>query len=362
MWIHRCRSVENYEKLNKIEEGTYGIVYRARDRQTGEIVALKQLKLSEEREGFPVTSLREINALMSMMNYKSDNNKHQRHHPHIIPIREMVVGRRLSSVFLVMPYMPHDLRSLMEEMQQPFRLSEVKTLLQQLLSAVAHMHGRYLVHRDLKTSNLLLSHSGHLMVADFGMARRMAPVADDTTATSTASTSSSLKGPSSSAPLTPVVVTLWYRAPEVLLGATNYAWPVDLWSVGCIMAELILGRPIFPGTGELDQLDRIFTVLGLPTEQIWPGWRRLPHASHIAAGSSNSSNSSGHQRYPPFNSLDSLFPALSPAGLDLMKRLLCYDPQRRITAQTALGHPFFQEAPLPKDPSVFPTWPSRSEA
>ena len=160
-----CRSVDCYIKLNRIEEGTYGVVYRGQDKATGEIVALKKLKLEKEKEGFPVTSLREINALMHAAPG----------HPHIVGLRELVVGKELASVFIVMDFIEHDLRSLMDEMTSPFSASEVKTLLKQLLSAVSAMHHRHMVHRDLKTANLLLSNRGEIKVADFGLARKLPP-------------------------------------------------------------------------------------------------------------------------------------------------------------------------------------------
>lgn len=314
--MQACRSVDCYKKLNRIEEGTYGIVYRAQERETGEIVALKKLKLEREREGFPVTSLREINALM------------QARHRNIVNIREMVVGRELNSVFIVMDFIEHDLRGLMDDMPQPFSISETKTMVQQLLCAVAAMHERWILHRDLKTSNLLLSNRGEIKVADFGLARRL--------------------GSPVTGKLTPVVVTLWYRAPEILLGTTDYSWPVDIWSVGCIMAEMLTGRPLFPGKSEIDQLDKIFRVLGMPNDRVWPGFSRLPHASKIAP------------IQQPYNCIDKVLPTLSPAGIDLINRLLSYDPDRRFTAVEALDHAFFRESPLPKDPSIFPTWPSRN--
>ncbi|KAJ2907569.1 Cyclin-dependent kinase G-2, partial [Coemansia aciculifera] len=184
-----CRQVDQcYERLNRINEGTYGIVYRARDRQTGDIVALKHLKLYEERKGFPITALREIHTLLLVAG-----------HPNIINVREIAVGRSLNSIYMVMDYMEHDLRALMESSMngQRFSPSEVKSLLLQLCRAVAHLHANWIVHRDLKTSNLLMAR-GQLKVADFGLARKYG---------------------SPLGRMTGLVVTLWYRAPELLFGA-----------------------------------------------------------------------------------------------------------------------------------------------
>lgn len=316
MKIHGCRSVDLFKKLNRIEEGTYGIVYRAQDKETGEIVALKHLKLEREREGFPVTSLREINALMTCK------------HPNIVNIREIVVGSRLNQVYIVMDFIENDLRALMDEMRGPFDVSEVKTLVKQLLSAIALMHDNWIIHRDLKTSNLLINNRGQIKVADFGLARK--------------------EGDPSSGKLTQMVVTLWYRAPELLLGETAYGPEIDIWSAGCIFGELLSLKPTFPGRTEPDQVTKIFKMLGMPNEKIWPGFSKLPHAAKIASVSNQ------------YNYLANTFPMLSKAGVDLMKQMLAYNPKARPTAHEALQHPWFEEAPLPKPPELFPTWPSKA--
>jgi len=194
-----------YERLNQIEEGSYGVVFRAKDKQTGDIVALKKLKLDEEKHGFPITALREINALMSCR------------HDNVVGIREVVVGDTLTQyvfdlicscckqtnnlifqrVFVVMDFIEHDLKSLLTVMPSPFLQSEIKTLMLQLLSAVAHCHSNWILHRDLKTSNLLMNNRGTIKVADFGLARRYGD-------------------PVGVGGMTQLVVTLWYRYAESL--------------------------------------------------------------------------------------------------------------------------------------------------
>ncbi|KAJ2860554.1 hypothetical protein GGI22_002684 [Coemansia erecta] len=315
-----CRPIDQcYERLNKIEEGTYGIVYRARDLRTGEIVALKHLKLENERNGFPITSLREIHTLLLAK------------HPNIINVREIVVGRSLNSIYMVMDFMEHDLRTLMEAMPQGFRPSEIKALMVQLLGAVAHLHANWLVHRDLKTSNLLMANAGALRVADFGLARKY---------------SSPLHN------MTGLVVTLWYRAPELLLGETSYSTAVDVWSVGCIFAELFLHKPVFQGQGEIDQITKIFAAIGPPTDDNWPTFRILPNAKMFRFTPVSSKAKSLRSRMLGFS-------GMTDAAFDLLSRLLALDPAQRITAEDALSHPYFEEAPPPKHPSMFPTWPSK---
>ncbi|XP_069730868.1 cyclin-dependent kinase 11B isoform X3 [Phaenicophaeus curvirostris] len=315
--LQGCRSVEEFQCLNRIEEGTYGVVYRAKDKKTDEIVALKRLKMEKEKEGFPITSLREINTILKAQ------------HLNIVTVREIVVGSNMDKIYIVMNYVEHDLKSLMETMKQPFLPGEVKTLMIQLLRGVKHLHDNWILHRDLKTSNLLLSHSGILKVGDFGLAREYG---------------SPLK------PYTPVVVTLWYRAPELLLGAKEYSTAIDMWSVGCIFGELLTQKPLFPGKSEIDQINKVFKDLGTPSEKIWPGYNELPAVKKMT-----------FTEYP-YNNLRKRFGALlSDQGFDLMNNFLTYYPARRITAEDGLKHEYFRETPLPIDPSMFPTWPAKSE-
>ncbi|KAB2020315.1 hypothetical protein ES319_D07G060000v1 [Gossypium barbadense] len=316
-----CRSVYEYERLNKISEGTYGVVFRARDKKTGEIVALKKVKILDRREleefGFPLTSLREINILASF------------NHSSIVKVKEVVVDDH-DNVYMVMEYMEHDLKALMESMKWPFSTSDVKCLMLQLLEGVKYLHDNWVLHRDLKTSNLLLSNQGELKICDFGMARQYG---------------------SPQKPYTTKVVTQWYRAPELLLGAKTYSTAVDMWSVGCIMAEMLAKQPLFKGTSEIDQLRKIFDTLGTPNEKIWAGFSELP----------GSKANYSKQRY---NLLRKKFPVasftgsavLSDAGFDLLNRLLTYDPEKRITADDALKHDWFRELPLPKSKEFLPTF------
>ncbi|XP_073326067.1 cyclin-dependent kinase 11B isoform X4 [Pagrus major] len=315
--LQGCRSVEEFQCLNRIEEGTYGVVYRAKDKKTDEIVALKRLKMEKEKEGFPITSLREINTILKAQ------------HPNIVTVREIVVGSNMDKIYIVMNYVEHDLKSLMETMKQPFLPGEVKTLMIQLLRGVRHLHDNWILHRDLKTSNLLLSHKGILKIGDFGLAREYG---------------SPLK------PYTPVVVTLWYRSPELLLGAKEYSTAVDMWSVGCIFGELLTQKPLFPGKSEIDQINKIFKDLGSPSEKIWPGYSELPAVKKMT-----------FTEYP-YNNLRKRFGALlSDQGFDLMNKFLTYCPSKRILSDEGLKHEYFRETPLPIDPSMFPTWPAKSE-
>ncbi|KAM9816557.1 cyclin-dependent kinase 10 isoform 5-T7 [Syngnathus typhle] len=213
----KCRSVRGFEKLNRIGEGTYGIVYRARDTKSDEIVALKKVRMAKEKDGIPISSLREITLLLRLR------------HPNIVELKEVVVGGHLESLFLVMSYCEQDLASLLENIQTPFSEAQVKCIILQLLRGLCYLHHNFIIHRDLKVSNLLMTDKGCVKIADFGLARRYGVPQQ---------------------PMTPRVVTLW--------------------AVGCILAELLAHKPLLPGTSEIQQLDLIVQLLGTPNENIWP--------------------------------------------------------------------------------------------
>ncbi|KIH93691.1 cell division cycle 2 [Sporothrix brasiliensis 5110] len=338
-----CRSVERYDKLNDIEEGAYGWVARAKDRATGEVVALKRLKLDpHDRSGVPVTGLREIQLLRDCA------------HRNVVALREVVVGERrpIDNILLVLEFVEHDVKSILEDMPQPFLASEVKTLLRQLAAGVAYLHGRWILHRDLKTSNLLLNNRGQLKIADFGMARYYS---EEAATPSSSSSSSSSAG----CHLTPLVVTLWYRAPELLLGARRYGRAVDLWSVGCIFGELLTREPLLQGKNEVDELKRIFDLCGVPTDATWPGFRRLPNARALRLPSSPSTTATATATTTTA-AIRAKFPLLTTAGCHLLSSLLSLDPAKRPTADEMLDHEYFRQDPRAKQEAMFPTFPSKA--
>ncbi|KAI5609665.1 cyclin-dependent kinase 10 [Silurus asotus] len=310
--LGNCRSVKEFEKLNRIGEGTYGIVYRARDTHTNEIVALKKVRMDKEKDGIPISSLREITLLLRLR------------HPNIVELKEVVVGSQLESLFLVMSYCEQDLASLLENMQSPFSEAQVKCIVLQLLRGLAYLHHNFILHRDLKVSNLLMTDKGCVKIADFGLARVYGVPQQ---------------------PMTPKVVTLWYRAPELLLGTKTQTTALDMWAVGCILAELLAHKPLLPGSSEIQQLDLIVQLLGTPNENIWPGFSRLPLVGQYSL------------RKQPYNNLKNKFTWLSDAGLRLLNLLFMYNPHRRASAKDCLESSYFKEKPLPCEPELMPTFP-----
>jgi len=288
--------MEQYEKLEKVGEGTYGIVYKAKD-ATGEIYALKTIRLEAEDEGIPSTAIREISLLKELQ------------HPNIVRLCDVIHTER--KLTLVFEFLDQDLKKLLDMCERGLDAATTKSFLYQLMRGIAYCHQHRVLHRDLKPQNLLINREGALKLADFGLARAYGiPVRS----------------------YTHEVVTLWYRAPDVLMGSRKYSTPVDIWSVGCIFAEMVSGRPLFPGNTDADQLQRIFKALGTPNEAMWPTITELPDWK------------------PTFNQYEAspwlqIVPALEASGrpaVDLLASTLQYDPGQRISGRTAMEHEYFR--------------------
>ena len=235
--------LDRYIKEEKLGEGTYGVVYKCKDKQTSNYVALKKVRLENEDEGIPSTSIREISILKQM------------HHPNIVNLIDLIHGEK--RLFLVFEYLNYDLKKFLDLNGAPLKPELVKSYLYQLLLAIKYCHSRRILHRDLKPQNLLLDTNGIIKVGDFGLARAFGiPIKT----------------------LTHEILTLWYRAPEILLGQKEYSTPVDIWSIGLIFYEMAHRKPLFTGDCEIDQIFKIFQIFGTPNENTWPGVTKLKQA------------------------------------------------------------------------------------
>nr|AGH55864.1 Cyclin dependent kinase 2 [Brachionus manjavacas] len=297
-------SLDNFTGISKIGEGTYGVVYKAKDSASGDMVALKRIRLDTEADGVPSTTIREISLLKEL------------NHLNIVKLLDII--HTDNKLFLVFEYLDQDLKKYMElyENKQGLPLNLVKSYLFQMLQGIAYCHTHRILHRDLKPQNLLLSVDGLIKLADFGLARAFGvPVRT----------------------FTHEVVTLWYRAPEILLGCKYYSTEVDIWSIAGIFSEMATHRVLFKGDSEIDQLFQIFRILGTPDEKVWPGVSKLPDFKPT---------------FPNWQRQDlSLHNSqLNEEGLDLLKRLLVFRPEDRLTAKAALSHAFFRNVQIIKPP------------
>ncbi|CAA3027335.1 probable serine threonine- kinase At1g54610 [Olea europaea subsp. europaea] len=310
------RRADTFEKLDKIGQGTYSNVYKAKDTLSGNIVALKKVRFDNLEPESVRFMAREILILRRL------------DHPNVVKLQGLATSRMSCSLYLVFDYMVHDLAGLASSPGIKFTESQVKCYMHQLLSGLEHCHNHHVLHRDIKGSNLLITDGGVLKIADFGLATTF--------------------DPNNKQPMTSRVVTLWYRPPELLLGATDYGVGVDLWSAGCILAELFAGRPIMTGRTEVEQLHRIFKLCGSPSDEYWKK-SKLPHATIFKP----------QQSYK--RCIAQTFKDFPPSSLPLIETLLAIDPAERQTATAALNSEFFRTKPYACDPSSLPKYPPSKE-
>ncbi|KAK9682297.1 hypothetical protein RND81_10G063700 [Saponaria officinalis] len=307
---------DGFEKLEKIGQGTYSSVFRAREHATGRIFALKKVRFDNYHPESVRFMAREITILRKL------------DHPNITKLHGLIASKVSSSIYLVFDYMEHDLAGLLSCPQVTFTEAQIKCFMQQILYALDYCHQRGVMHRDLKTSNILLNNEGVLKLADFGLANFI---------------STRYKQP-----LTSRVVTLWYRPPELLLGSTNYGAYVDMWSLGCVFAELLIGKPILKGKTEVEQLHKIFKLCGSPQEEFWEK-SKLPHATMFKP------------QAPYESSLRERCKSLPEHTLKMLETLLSIEPQNRGTAASTLNSTYFTTMPYACDPSSLPKYPPNKE-
>ncbi|KAJ2656685.1 serine/threonine protein kinase, CMGC, CDC2/CDK sub [Coemansia sp. RSA 1285] len=299
-----------YTRISMVGEGTYGKVYKARNRESGRIVALKRMRVEMDREGFPITAMREIRLLKQLK------------HPNITQVLDVIPDGN-SAVYMVMEYMDYDLSGLANHPQWNPEPAHKKSLMHQLLEGLAFMHERGILHRDIKGSNLLVNQHGQVKYVDFGLARSFHHTRMQE--------------------LTNRVITLWYRPPELLLGTTVYGPEVDIWSLGCVLLELFTKKPAFQGQNDIDQLEQIFKLLGTPSPEVWNSFRKLPWTCYMTPNT----------RYE--NCLRTMLSSKMPSSaIDLIGWMLSLSPAERPSAADCLSHAYFVESPAPVAPSSFP--------
>lgn len=305
-----------FEKLEKIGQGTYSSVFRAREVETGKMVALKKVRFDNFQPESIRFMAREILILRRL------------DHPNIMKLEGLITSRLSNSIYLVFEYMEHDLAGLSSCPDIRFTESQVKCYMKQLLWGLEHCHLRGVVHRDIKASNILVNNQGILKLGDFGLANIVTP--------------------RNKSQLTSRVVTLWYRAPELLMGSTNYGVSIDLWSVGCVFAEILLGKPILKGRTEIEQLHKIYKLCGSPHEDYW-NKSKLPHVTMFKP------------QHPYESTLRERCKEFPTSAVNLLETFLSIEPEKRGTASSALISEYFNTRPYACDPSSMPKYPPNKE-
>mmetsp|Transcript_10611 Transcript_10611/g.24144 ORF Transcript_10611/g.24144 Transcript_10611/m.24144 type:complete len:315 (-) Transcript_10611:213-1157(-) len=294
------RFQRQYEMIEKsvLGEGTYGKVYMARNTSNGDIVAMKQMKIDAQEEGVPSTAIREI-ALLKELN-----------HPNVVKLLDVFC--KPGKMVLVFEYAENDLKKYMKALNNRLPPATIKNFAFQLCTGIAICHSNRIIHRDIKPQNLLIDGRMCLKLADFGLARAF------------------------TVPLpkyTHEVITVWYRPPEILLGAEKYSIPVDLWSIGCVLAEMATGGPLFAGDSEIDTIFKIFQKLGTPNEAHWPGIKELPYFKPTFPA----------WKPKGWAAIRNTLAQVGTEGVDLLEKMMRYDPSKRISATAAREHAYFAD-------------------
>mmetsp|Transcript_99654 Transcript_99654/g.187498 ORF Transcript_99654/g.187498 Transcript_99654/m.187498 type:complete len:504 (-) Transcript_99654:47-1558(-) len=313
---HETSTVHDYERIGApIGEGTYGTVWRATCKKTGQTVAIKRVMVRNERDGFPLTAIREIRAL-----YRLKQNN-------IVNLIEVVADPEKAEAFLVFEYCPSDLTGLMAYRKQRLKMGEIKCLIKQLMNAVDFCHMNGIMHRDLKPSNVLITARGELKLCDFGLSRIF----------------------SGSGNFSTRVITLWYRPAELLLGTRTYDQSVDVWSCGCMLGELLTGYPMFPESSET----RVFVAIAnklAPVEDLWPvELRMLPQWNKLW---SVKQQFTGNEE--PSDVVKAFFREVArlygQESSELLRSTLELEPSKRISSEAVLRHSWFFRDPMPCQP------------
>ncbi|PKK73648.1 kinase-like protein [Rhizophagus irregularis] len=312
-----CSSITDYEIKDKLGEGTFGEVHKGIHKKTKNVVALKRILMHNEKEGIPITAIREIKILRQLSN------------PNVVTLSDMAFEygdkEDQPSIYMVFPYMDHDLAGLLENKDVQFAAPQIKCYLRQLLEGTFYLHQQRILHRDLKAANLLIDNNGILKIADFGLSR---PIINDKS-------------------LTGCVVTRWYRSPELLLGAKRYSPAIDMWAIGCVFGEMLKRQPILMGNSDIHQLEIIYKLCGTPTTDTFKDLG----ISDLQVEPEKESPRKVIAEYERYGE----------QAADLMDKLLVLDPRQRLNAFQALDHDYLWTDPLPAEPKDLPQYESSHE-
>ncbi|OAF66798.1 hypothetical protein A3Q56_05355 [Intoshia linei] len=293
-----------FETIAKIGEGAYGVVFKARNKENGGVVALKRMKINVDSEGVPCSAIREVSLLKEL------------DHINIVRLLDVVTTR--TKLYMVFEFLDYDLKKYMNEMTDKYMPKDlVKSYMCQICTGISYCHTHRILHRDLKPQNLLLNTEGILKIADFGLSRVFTLP---------------------TRPYTNEVVTLWYRAPEILFGSKEYTPSVDVWSIGCLFYEMTNSTPLFPGDSEIDQLYRIFRTLGTPNEEIWPGMSEL---NYFEKSFPTWSNTNVHETLNVNN-------RFCKNSFSILMNILQYNPDERTSTICILQHPYLKNCKIIK--------------
>lgn len=304
----------SYGLIGPIGQGSFGLVVKARKIETGETVAIKRILLKGDRKS-EIEIIRETFALRNTS------------HRNIVKLLDVITGS--DTVSLVMEFVESNLKAAIEDICRPLNDNVIKYYFFQLLCGVAYLHSLGIMHRDIKPENVLVSSEGVLKITDFGQSCLY--FADDPNRT-----------------YEHQVASRWYRAPELLFGSVHYTPKVDTWACGCILAELYNGAPLFSGRNDLEQIGRVISVLGTPSNDNWKGWSELPDSHKIT-----------FDKVDPVQDWRTIVPLASGDGMDLLQHLIVYSPEQRFSAREAVSHDFFIES-IPLTAPYIP--PLRSES
>ena len=294
-----------FQPLKFIAEGTYGSVFASRDKNSGNLVALKRVKIRNGKEGIDPGTIQEIRQLAEL------------NHPNIC--RYIGCFPHKGTLYIANEFIPNNLLAMIHpnDKKKSLSLPDIKCIMRQLLTGMNYLHENWILHRDIKPANIMLDENGVLKLIDFGL---------------------SCDFPSDFGEMNPEAVTHWYRPPELFFGATNAGPAVDMWSIGCVFAEMILSRPLFPGANNQEVIQGITNLLG---PLLWPGCDKLPNFVETRPAF-------------PIIPLKQTFNFMSLDGIDLLAKLLEIDPTKRISAAEALNHPYFSCPPEETIPTSLP--------